>query len=74
MWRSADSTSASALGSPCFSWMSASSEPALTPTRIGMRWARAQATTSAIFFSPPMLPGLMRRQSAPASAAAMPHL
>jgi len=65
MCRSAESTSASALGSPYFSWMSASSEPALTPMRIGTLWCLAAAMTSLTFFSPPMLPGLMRRQSAP---------
>ena len=74
MWRSADSTSASAFGSPYLVCSSASSEPALTPMRIGTPWWRAQAITSATLASLPMLPGLMRRQSAPISAALSAHL
>ncbi len=43
------------------------SEPELTPTRSGVPRARASAMTSATLSGPPMLPGLMRTQCAPAS-------
>ena len=68
MWRSADSTSASGVGSPYFFCRSFSSEPALTPMRIEMPWSLADCTTACTRSSRPMLPGLMRRQSAPSSA------
>ena len=45
------------------------SEPELTPTRSGVPWRLATAMTSAVFSGPPMLPGLMRTQCAPASIA-----
>src|SRR5215218_4428254 len=45
------------------------SEPEFTPTRIGTRAARALSTTSPVFSWPPMFPGLMRMQWAPASIA-----
>ena len=41
---------------------------ALIPIRIGIPWSRALSTTARTRSSRPMLPGLMRRQSAPASA------
>ena len=68
MWRIADSTSASGVGSPYFFCRSFSSEPALTPMRIGMPWSRAASITARTRSSRPMLPGLMRRQSTPSSA------
>ena len=43
------------------------SEPELTPTRSGVPWRLATSMTSAVFSGPPMLPGLMRTQCAPAS-------
>ena len=43
------------------------SEPELTPTRSGVPRSRASATTSATLSGPPMLPGLIRTQCAPAS-------
>ena len=45
------------------------SEPELTPTRSGVPWRLATSTTSAVFSGPPMLPGLIRTQCAPASMA-----
>ncbi len=45
------------------------SEPEFTPTRIGTEAARALSTTSRVFSCPPMLPGLIRMQWAPASIA-----
>ncbi len=47
-----------------------SSEPALTPMRIGMPLSRAAAITARTRSSRPMLPGLMRRQSTPVFATA----
>ena len=60
----ADSTSASALGSPYFFCKSFSSEPAFTPTLIGTLLCFAAAITSLIFASFPIFPGLSRKQSA----------
>ena len=71
MWRNADSSIASPVGSRYFFCKSFSSEPAFTPIRIGTLWWRAAATTSLTFWSLPILPGLIRRQSAPTSATAM---
>ena len=68
MWRSADSTIASGQGSPYLCCRSFSSEPALTPMRIGMPLSRAASITARTRSSRPMLPGLMRRQSTPVSA------
>ena len=44
--------------------------PAFTPTRIGTPFAWAARATARTFSAPPMLPGLRRRASAPASMAA----
>ncbi len=68
IWRMADSTRAAGVGSPYFFCRSFSSEPALTPMRIGMPLSRAAETTARTRSSRPMLPGLMRRQSTPSSA------
>ena len=70
IWRIADSSIASPVGSPYFFWMSFSSDPAFTPIRILMPWCLAAAITSRTFCSLPILPGLIRKQSAPASATA----
>ena len=48
-----------------------SSEPALTPMRMEQPWSRAALMTSRTRSAEPMLPGLMRRHAAPASAASM---
>ena len=69
MWSSALSTSASGHGSPYFSSRSRSSDPPLTPMRMAQPLALAASTTSFTRLAWPMLPGLMRRQAAPASAA-----
>ena len=45
------------------------SDPELTPIRSGVPSSRARATTSPVFSGPPMLPGLIRTQCAPASSA-----
>ena len=71
---SADSTSASGLGSPYFSSRCFSSEPALTPMRMDTLWSRAAWITSRTRSGLPMLPGLMRRQAAPLWAASMARL
>ena len=60
----ADSTRASALGSPYFFCRSFSSEPAFTPTLIGTSLSSAAVITSLIFDSFPILPGLILKQSA----------
>ena len=67
--RIADSTMPRAVGSPSFSRMSISSDPLLTPIRIGTPFSVAFSTTARTRFSPPMLPGLMRSLSTPASSA-----
>jgi hypothetical protein len=57
-------------GSSYSSWRRcAGSEPELTPTRSGVPSALARSTTSPTLSWPPMLPGLMRTQCAPASRA-----
>ena len=71
MWSRALSTIASGQGSPYFSSRCFSRQPALTPMRIEQPWSRAAAITSRTRSAEPMLPGLMRRQAAPASAASM---
>ena len=45
------------------------SDPELTPIRSGVPSSVARAATSATLSGPPMLPGLRRTQSAPASSA-----
>ncbi len=69
MCRSALSTMPSAVGQPCFSTMSFSSEPALTPMRMGTFRSRAARTTSRTRSREPMLPGLRRMAWIPASRA-----
>jgi hypothetical protein len=69
MWRSALSTIPSAVGQPCLSTMSCSSEPALTPMRMGTIRSRAARTTSRTRSRAPMLPGLSRMAWIPASSA-----
>ena len=53
-------------GLAIFSSRSRSSEPALTPMRIEQPWSLAALTTSLTRSALPILPGLMRRQAAPA--------
>ena len=65
----AAATSASTALSRSSSCRCLGSEPEFTPMRIGVPAARALSTTSPTFSSPPMLPGLMRMQWAPASIA-----
>ena len=68
---SADSTSASGVALPYFSMNRLSSEPALTPMRIGMPAAPAALATSLTRPSNSlMLPGLTRTAAHPASIAA----
>src|SRR5919106_263599 len=66
---SADSTSASADGRPCFSRSERSSDPALTPMRMGTPRAFASAAISRTLSWYLMFPGLMRRPWMPASNA-----
>ena len=47
---------------PCFARRSFSSDPELTPIRIGMPRSRAARTTSRTFAGEPMLPGLIRKR------------
>ena len=68
-YSSAAPTSASTGFERSSSWRCFGSEPELTPTRIGTPAARALSTTSRVFSWPPMLPGLIRMQWAPASIA-----
>ena len=65
----AAATSASTEFSRSSAWRCLGSEPEFTPMRIGVPAARAFSTTSPTFSWPPMLPGLMRMQCAPASIA-----
>src|SRR5215217_2911790 len=68
---SADSTSASAVALPYFSMIRLSSEPALTPIRIGMPAPDAALAISLTLSSNwRMLPGLTRTAAQPASIAA----
>ena len=69
MWRRADSTMPAALGPLYFASRSFSSEPALTPMRIGIRFSLARLTTSCTNALPPMLPGFSRSPSTPCSSA-----
>ena len=71
MWSSPLSIIASGQGSPYFSSRCRSRLPALTPIRIEQPWSRAALITSRTRSFEPMLPGLIRRQAAPASAASM---
>ena len=73
-WRRALSTMASGQGSPNCSKRSRSSEPPLTPMRMEQPWSRAAWMTSRTRSGEPILPGLIRRQAAPALAASMPRL
>src|SRR3954451_24219124 len=69
--QSADSTSASGVALPYFSSSRLSSEPALTPMRIGMPAAVAALAISPTLSSKAlMLPGLTRTAAHPASIAA----
>src|SRR5829696_414655 len=69
----ADSTSASGVGPPCLARISFCSEPALTPTRMGMPRACASWAISFTLSCFLMLPGLMRTPAQPASMAAMAY-
>ena len=72
---SADSTSASGVALPYFFIIRASSEPALTPMRIGMPASPAALATSLTRPSNSlMLPGLTRTAAQPASIAAKMYL
>src|SRR3954469_7271371 len=73
--QSADSTSASAVALPYFSSRRLSSEPALTPIRIGTRASEAAFAISLTLSSNwRMLPGLTRTAAQPASIAAKTYL
>ena len=72
--RSALSTSASAVAEPYLASTSRSREPPFTPTRIGTPFSFAARATACTWTRPPMLPGLRRKASAPASIAATAHL
>src|SRR4051812_207199 len=69
----ADSTSASGVGDPYFSSSSFSSDPALTPIRIGTPRAFASRAISRTLSWYLMLPGLIRRPWMPASSAAIAY-
>jgi hypothetical protein len=69
----ADSTSASGVGPPCLASSSFCSEPALTPTLMGMPRAAASVAISLTLSCFLMLPGLMRTPAQPASMAAMAY-
>ena len=62
------STSAALLSVPQYFL---SNEPVFAPTRMGTPCIRAASATFWMFCSLPMLPGLMRTLSAPASIAAI---
>ena len=69
--QSADSTSASGVALPYFASSRLSSEPALTPIRIGMPASvAALAISSTLSSNCLMLPGLTRTAAQPASIAA----
>jgi hypothetical protein len=69
----ADSTSASGVGPPCLASSSFWSEPALTPTLMGMPRAAASVAISLTLSCFLMLPGLIRTPAQPASTAAMAY-
>src|SRR6476620_2084917 len=72
---SADSTRASGVALPYFSSRRLSSDPALTPIRIGVPWSRAAAAISLTWSSNlRMLPGFTRTAAQPASMAANTYL
>ena len=72
---SADSTSASGVAFPCFSIKRLSSEPALTPMRIGVpQSAAARAISPTLSSKRLMLPGMTRTPAQPASSAANTYL
>ena len=64
---SALSASASAVTPPYFRKISFSSDPPLTPTRMGMPRSRQPSATARTRSFDPMLPGLMRILSTPPS-------
>ena len=64
-WPMALSTSASGVTPPYFCSSSRSSEPPLTPMRMGMPSLRQASATARTFSCEPMLPGLMRILSMP---------
>ena len=66
----ADSTIASGVTPPCLSYSDGSSEPALTPMRIGSWRSRASLATALMCSGLRMLPGLRRSPWTPASIAA----
>ncbi len=68
-YSTAAATSASTEFSRSSSCRCLGSEPELTPMRSGVPAALARSVTSPVFSWPPMLPGLMRTQCAPASIA-----
>jgi hypothetical protein len=70
---SADSTRASAVGRPYRSSSDASSEPALTPIRMGTPRSLASRAMSRTLSWYLMFPGLMRRPWIPLSRAAMAY-
>ncbi|OQC09022.1 MAG: hypothetical protein BWX75_01352 [Candidatus Cloacimonetes bacterium ADurb.Bin088] len=72
-WLSAASTIALAL-TPYLATSSLGSEPLFTPMRMGTPRSAARRTTSATFSREPILPGLMRKPSMPASRAARASL
>src|SRR5215813_6944001 len=72
---SADSTSASGVALPYFCSRRGSSEPALTPIRIGVPWSFAACAISLILSSNfLMFPGFTRTAAQPASIAANTYL
>ena len=74
IWRRADSTIASGVAVPYFCNRSFSSDPPLTPIRIGTFRAWAARTTSTMRSCFPMLPGFKRNLSMPASSASSASL
>ena len=73
-WPMALSTKASAVTPPYLARSSFSSEPPLTPMRMGMPFWRQMSATALTFSSPPMLPGLMRMASMPRWATSRAYL
>ena len=67
-WPRALSVRASGVAPPCFFRSSFSSEPPLTPMRMGMCPSRQASATAFTRSSPPMLPGLIRILSIPWAA------
>ena len=73
-WYRALSTRASGVGEPYFARMCFSKEPELTPMRMGMFFRRQASATAFTRLSSPMLPGLMRILSMPATTASRASL